>query len=58
MRSDSQSSGDAESDIRNWVRQAAKGQLASAGAEPVSAGQMELTRLEGRACKSEESAAF
>ena len=31
--------------LENWVRQAAKGQLAGAGAKPVSAEQMELTRL-------------
>ena len=33
--------------LENWVRQAAKGQLAgaSAGAKPVSTEQMELTRL-------------
>ena len=31
--------------LENWVRQAAKGQLAGAGAKPVSAEQMELARL-------------
>ena len=31
--------------LENWVRQAAKGQLAGAGAKPMSAEQMELTRL-------------
>ncbi|SEG08542.1 transposase [Nitrosomonas ureae] len=31
--------------LENWVRQAVKGQLADAGAKPVSAEQMELTRL-------------
>ena len=31
--------------LENWVRQAAKGQLAGAGAKLVSAEQMELTRL-------------
>ena len=31
--------------LENWVRQAAKGQLTGAGAKPVSAEQMELTRL-------------
>jgi len=31
--------------LENWIRRAAKGQLASAGAKPVSAEQMELTRL-------------
>ena len=31
--------------LEDWVRQATKGQLAGAGAKPVSAGQMELTRL-------------
>lgn len=31
--------------LENWVRQAAKGQLAGAGTKPVSAEQMELTRL-------------
>lgn len=43
MRRDSQSSGDAESDIRELG--SAGGQLAGAGAKPVSAEQMELTRL-------------
>lgn len=46
MRGDSQSSGDARSQtLENWVRQAAKGQLTGVGAKPVSAEQMELTRL-------------
>ena len=31
--------------LENWVRQAAKGQLAGAGAKTVSVEQMELTRL-------------
>ena len=31
--------------LENWVRQAAQGQLTGAGAKPVSAEQMELTRL-------------
>jgi len=31
--------------LENWVRQAAKGQLVGVGAKPVSAEQMELTRL-------------
>jgi len=31
--------------LENWVRQATKGQLTGAGAKPVSAEQMELTRL-------------
>ena len=31
--------------LENWFRQAAKGQLTGAGAKPVSAEQMELTRL-------------
>ena len=31
--------------LENWVRQAAKGKLAGAGAKPVSAEQMELARL-------------
>ncbi len=31
--------------LENWVRQAAKGQLACAGVKPVSAEQMELARL-------------
>ena len=31
--------------LENWVRQAAKGKLAGAGAKPVSAKQMELARL-------------
>ena len=31
--------------LENWVRQAAKGKLAGAGARPVSAEQMELARL-------------
>ncbi len=31
--------------LENWVRQAAKGQLMCAGAKPLSAEQMELTRL-------------
>ena len=31
--------------LENWVRQAAKGKLAVAGAKPVSVEQMELARL-------------
>ena len=31
--------------LENWVRQAAKGNLAGADAQPVSAEQMELARL-------------
>jgi len=31
--------------LENWVRQAEKGQLTGAGTKPVSAEQMELTRL-------------
>ena len=31
--------------LENWVRQAAKGKLAGAGAKPVSAKQMEMARL-------------
>ncbi len=31
--------------LENWIRQAAKGKLAGAGAKPVSAEQMELARL-------------
>ena len=54
MRRDRQSSGDAGSDSENWVRQAAKGQLAGAGAKPVSAEQMELTRLRAELGKSED----
>jgi len=34
--------------LENWVRQAAKGQLAGAGAKPVSAEQMELMRLKAK----------
>ena len=37
--------------LENWVRQAAKGQLAGAGAKPVSAEQMELTRLRAELAK-------
>lgn len=37
--------------LENWVRQAAKGQLAVAGAKPVSAEQMELTRLRAELAK-------
>ena len=42
--------------LENWVRQAAKGQLADAGAKPVSAEQMELTRLRAELGKSEDEA--
>ena len=50
MRGDGQSAGNAQSDIRelgpaSGKRQKAKGQLTGAGAKPVSAEQMELTRL-------------
>jgi len=45
MRGDSQSAGYPRQTLENWVRQAAKGQLAGAEAKPVSAEQMELTRL-------------
>lgn len=37
--------------LENWVRQVAKGQLAGAGAKPVSAEQMELTRLKAELAK-------
>jgi transposase-like protein len=37
--------------LENWVRQAAKGELAGAGAKPVSAEQMELTRLKAELAK-------
>lgn len=37
--------------LENWVRQAAKGKLAGAGAKPVSAEQMELTRLRAELAK-------
>jgi transposase len=45
MRGDSRSSENTGQTLENWARQAAKGQLAGAGAKPVSAEQMELTRL-------------
>ena len=37
--------------LENWVRQAAKGELAGVGAKPVSAEQMELTRLRAELAK-------
>jgi transposase len=37
--------------LENWVRQAAKGELTGVGAKPVSAEQMELTRLRAELAK-------
>ena len=42
---DGQGLGLAKQTLVNWVRQAAKGKLAGAGAKPVSAEQMELARV-------------